>query len=80
MHSKNNFSTALEIDFERSVYKVSESAGSVEVCLQSVGGNTIAPGVTIEVLVEEVSDIPLGIITTPNCTIQLWFIFQMELP
>ena len=50
----------LEIDFERSVYKVCESAGSAEVCLQSVGGNTIAPGVTIEVLIEEVSDMGLG--------------------
>ena len=43
----------------------------MEVCLQSVGGNTIAPGVTIEVLIEEVSDMPLGIIIAPNSTIQL---------
>ena len=50
----------LEINFERSVYKVCEGAGIVEVCLQSVGNNTIAPGVTIEVLVEEVSDMGLG--------------------
>ena len=67
----------MEIDFERSVYKVSENAGSVEVCLQSVGGNTIAPGVIIEVLIEEVSDMPLGIIIIiPICTIQLIMYFS----
>ena len=43
----------------------------MEVCLQSVGGNTIAPGVTIEVLIEEVSDMRLGKIIIPKCTIQL---------
>ena len=51
----------------------------MKVCLQSVGGNTIAPDVTIEVLIEEVSDMPLGIIIIiiiPNCTILLIIYFS----
>ena len=61
-----DFSTVFELQFESSFYEVSESAGSLEVCLQVIETSEVATGVAVDVLIVEVSDEPLGIVHT--CT------------
>ena len=50
----------LEVQLNRSSYRVNESAGFTVVCLERVGSATIAPGVTIDMFLMEVSDKHLG--------------------
>ena len=47
-------------EFNMSSYRVNESAGIMEICLVRVGSATIAPGVTIDMFLVEVSDKHLG--------------------
>ena len=46
----------------RSSYRVNESAGSVQICVEKVGSAEIAPGVTVNIVVVEISDKHLGTI------------------
>ena len=57
------FLAVLEVQFDRSSYRVNESAGSVQICVEKVGSAEIAPGVTVKIVVVEVSDKHLGTIS-----------------
>ena len=46
--------------FEHSLYTVNESVGRLDVCLQRLDSAIIAPGVTIPLLIEELSSENLG--------------------
>ena len=50
----------LEVQFDRSSYRVNESDGFTVVCLERVGSAVIVPGVTIDMFLVEVSDKHLG--------------------
>ena len=56
------FLAVLEMQFDRSSYRVNESAGSVQICVEKVGSAEIAPGVTVNIVVVEISDKHLGTI------------------
>lgn len=62
--------TGLVLFFEQTSYTVSESAGSLEVCLfQDVeeGGSSVATGVQVEVNLAETSETSLGTILHEMC-------------
>ena len=56
------FLAVLEMQFDRPSYRVNESAGSVLICVEKVGSAEIAPGLTVNIVVVEVSDKHLGTI------------------
>lgn len=55
------FPAVLELRFESTSYSVNESAGSLEICLEVFDSAEIAPSVSVDVYIVEVSDEPLGI-------------------
>ena len=55
--------TVLEVQFENSLYTVSESAGSIALCLLLDQTTTIASGVTVPLSVVELSAEPVGILS-----------------
>lgn len=55
------FPAVLELRFESTSYSVNESAGTLEICLEVFDSAEIAPSVSVDVYIVEVSDEPLGI-------------------
>ena len=57
---KSMFLAVFEVQFESSVYTVSERVGSLDLCLQSLNHSQIAPNLNVPLLLEELSDEPLS--------------------
>ena len=55
------FSAVFEMQFEDSSYTVSERAGSLDICVESLNTSEIAPDLTIPLSLVELSDEDLGI-------------------
>ena len=52
--------------FERSLYEVTENARMMELCLERVDNNKIAPNISIDLMIIERSTKPLGMNSTGN--------------
>ena len=54
--------TVLQVVFAEHPHAVSERIGNLRLCLKKVPGTQVAPNVTVNVMLVELSDIKLGMI------------------